>query len=146
MSALRTFMFGSTANARTTDLGLLILRVFTGLALAIAHGAGKFPPTERFIDGVAKMGFPQPAIFAWAAAGAELIGGVLLAIGLLTRPSALFIAITVGTAAFVRHAADPFSGKEKALLFLAVAVLYLLAGAGRYSIDAMMMRGGGKRR
>lgn len=145
MSALRAFMSGMTTNARATDVGLLILRVFTGLALAVAHGAGKFPPSERFIDGVAKMGFPQPLSFAWAAAGAELIGGVLLAIGLLTRPSALFIAITMGTAAFVRHAADPFSGKEKALLFLAVAVLFLFAGAGRYSIDAMM-RGAGKRR
>lgn len=145
MPSLRALLFGTTTNSRGTDAGLLLLRVFTGLALAIAHGAGKFPPTERFIDGVAKMGFPQPAIFAWAAAGAELIGGVLLAIGLLTRPSAFFIAITVGTAAFVRHAPDPFSGKEKALLFFAVAVLFLLSGAGRYSIDAML-KAGGKRR
>lgn len=145
MSALRNFMLGTTSNARATDVGLLMLRVFAGLALAVAHGAGKFPPSAGFIDGVAKMGFPQPMIFAWAAAVAELIGGVLLAIGLLTRPSAIFIAITMGTAAFVRHAADPFSGKEKALLFLAVAVLFVFAGAGRYSIDALM-RSGGKRR
>lgn len=145
MSAIRNVLLGTTANARSTDLGLLVLRVFTGLALAVAHGAGKFPPSQGFIEGVAKMGFPQPAVFAWAAAGAELVGGVLLAIGLLTRPSAFFIAFTMGTAAFIRHAADPFTGKEKALLFLAVAVLFLLAGAGRYSVDALI-RGGGKRR
>lgn len=145
MSALRNYLLGTTTNARSTDLGLLILRVFSGLALALAHGRGKFPPSDRFVEGVAKLGFPLPEVFAWAAAGAELIGGVLLALGLLTRPSALLIAFTMGTAAFLRHANDPFSGKEKALLFLVIAVVLLLAGAGRYSIDAWM-RGGGKRR
>ena len=144
MSALRNLLLGTTVNARSTDLGLLLLRVFTGLALALAHGRGKFPPSPRFIDGVAKMGFPLPEVFAWAAAGAELIGGVLLAIGLLTRPSSALIAMTLGTAAFIRHANDPFGGKEKALLFLAIAILFLLAGAGRYSVDALIR--GGKRR
>lgn len=144
MGTIRSLLLGNTTNSRSTDLGLLVLRVFTGLALALAHGRGKFPPSERFIDGVARMGFPLPEVFAWGAAGAELIGGLLLALGLLTRPSAALIAFTMGTAAFVRHAPDPFSGKEKALLFGIVALLFVLAGAGRYSIDAMLR--GGKRR
>lgn len=144
MVTLRSFLLGNTTNSRSTDLGLLLLRVFTGLALALAHGRGKFPPSERFIDGVARMGFPLPEVFAWGAAGSELIGGTLLALGLLTRPSAALIAFTMGTAAFIRHAPDPFSGKEKALLFGLVALLFVLAGAGRYSIDALLR--GGKRR
>ena len=144
MVTLRSFLLGNTTNSRSTDLGLLVLRVFTGLALALAHGRGKFPPSERFIDGVARMGFPLPEVFAWGAAGSELIGGTLLALGLLTRPSAALIAFTMGTAAFIRHAPDPFSGKEKALLFGLVALLFVLAGAGRYSIDALLR--GGKRR
>ena len=145
MAAFRNFVLSTTVNARSTDIGLLLLRVFTGLALALAHGRGKFPPSQRFVEGVGKMGFPVPEVFAWAAAGSELIGGVLLAIGLLTRPSAALIAMTVGTAAFLRHANDPFSGKEKALLFLAVAILFVLAGAGRYSVDAWMRRAGKRR-
>ena len=144
MVTLRSFLLGNTTNSRSTDLGLLVLRVFTGLALALAHGRGKFPPSERFIDGVARVGFPLPEVFAWGAAGSELIGGTLLALGLLTRPSAALIAFTMGTAAFIRHAPDPFSGKEKALLFGLVALLFVLAGAGRYSIDALLR--GGKRR
>lgn len=143
MASLRSILTGTTTNATSTDVGLLALRLFTGLALAFAHGLGKFPPSERFIAGVATMGFPVPALFAWAAAGAELIGGILLAIGLFTRPSAFLILATMATAGFIRHAPDPFSGKEKALLFGAVALLFLLAGAGRYSVDAMMR--GGKR-
>lgn len=139
---MRNLLLGNTVNARPTDLGLLVLRVSAGVALALAHGKGKFPPSQRFIDGVANMGFPLPEVFAWAAAGAELLGGLLLAIGLLTRPSAILIACTMATAFFVRHANDPFGDKEKAFLFLVIAVLFVLAGAGRYSIDAMLKKGG----
>ena len=56
------------------DAGLLILRVFAGLSLALAHGLGKLPPSDRFIAGAAEMGFPLPALFAWAAALPESLG------------------------------------------------------------------------
>lgn len=144
MTVIRNLLTGTTTNAKATDLGLLILRLFTGLALAFAHGLGKFPPSAGFIRGVAKIGFPAPEVFAWAAAGAELAGGILLAIGLFTRPSAFFIAATMATAGFIRHAPDAFNVKEKAFLFGAIALLFLFAGAGRYSVDTMFR--GGKRR
>jgi putative oxidoreductase len=136
------FLFGPPAgvNAPLTDAGLLVLRVFAGLALALGHGWGKLPPSPGFIEGVGNMGFPWPALFAWAAAFAEFAGGLLLAAGLLTRPASLLIFFTMATAAFIRHAPDPFSGKEKALLFLFIALLFLLAGAGRYSLDALFSR------
>ena len=137
---IKRLLFGSTTNARATDLGLLLLRLFAGLAIAIAHGFGKFPPSERFVAGVAEMGFPIPFFFAWAAALSEAVGGILLAIGLATRPSALMIAATTAAAGFIRHADDPFSGAEKALLFCAVAVLFAFAGAGRYSVDALIRK------
>ena len=139
---LLDFLSGPPAgvNAPLTDAGLLVLRVFAGLALALGHGLGKLPPSPGFIEGVGQMGFPLPALFAWAAAIAEFVGGLLLAAGLLTRPASLLIFFTMATAAFIRHAPDPFSGKEKALLFLFVALLFLLAGAGRYSLDALLSR------
>lgn len=136
------FLFGPPAgvNAPLTDAGLLVLRVFAGLALAFGHGFGKLPPSTGFVEGVGEMGFPLPALFAWAAAIAEFAGGLLLATGLLTRPSSLLIFFTMATAAFIRHAPDPFSDKEKALLFLFIALLFLMAGAGRYSLDALLAR------
>lgn len=137
---MRKLLFGTTINAKPTDAGLLALRIFTGLALALAHGLGKLPPSPRFIEGVANMGFPLPVVFAWAAALAESLGGVLLALGLATRPTAVLIAATMATAGFIRHAADPFSTQEKAFLFGMVALLFVLAGAGRYSIDALIHR------
>jgi putative oxidoreductase len=126
----------------STDAALLPLRVFSGVALALAHGLGKLPPSARFIETVGGLGFPAPIVFAYAAGVAEFFGGLLLAVGFLTRPASALILVTMLVAAFGRHAADPFTGKEKALLFAFVALAFLIAGAGRYSLDAAM----GKRR
>lgn len=125
---------------RNIDLGLLALRLFAGPALAFAHGINKLPPSERFLAGVVEMGFPQPVLFAWAAGLAEFGGGLLLALGLLTRPAAFLILVTMFVAAFVRQAGDPFAEREAALLFGAIALLYLIAGPGRISLDAAIAR------
>jgi putative oxidoreductase len=122
------------------ELGLTPLRVFAGLALCLGHGLAKFPVSTAFIARVEGFGFPMPALFAWAAAGAEIVGGVLLAVGLLTRPAAVFILCTMATAVVFQHANDPFSGKERALLFGAVALAFLFLGAGRWSVDARIAR------
>lgn len=137
---VKSIVFGTTKNAVVTDAGLLLLRLFSGLALALAHGFGKIPPSPRFVAGVEAMGFPAPLFFAWAAGVAESAGGLLLVLGLATRPAAFFIACTMASAGFLRHAGDPFSGQEKAFLFGVVALLFLLAGAGRYSIDALIRK------
>ena len=125
---------------RGTDAGLLALRLFAGPALAFAHGINKLPPSERFLAGVVEMGFPMPLLFAWAAGLAEFGGGLLLAIGLLTRPAAFFILVTMFVAAFIRQAGDPFGEREPAMLFGAIALLYLIAGPGRFSLDAQLGR------
>ncbi|HEX2187948.1 MAG TPA: DoxX family protein [Longimicrobiaceae bacterium] len=131
---------GSGGASRTADAGLLVLRVFAGLALALAHGLGKLPPSPRFLATVQEMGFPAPHLFAWAAGVSELFGGLLVAVGLLTRPAATLALLTLLTAAVLRHAGDPFDEREKALLFAAVMLLFALAGPGRYSLDALLAR------
>ena len=123
---------------RDRGLAALILRVFAGLALALAHGIDKMPPSDAFVGAVAGMGFPSPESFAWAAGIAELAGGLLLAIGLLTRPAAILIAITMLVAAFLGEAGNPFSDREPALLFAAIAIYFVLAGPGRYSVDGWL--------
>ena len=134
-------IFGGVGIRSTAgNIGLLILRVFAGLGLAFAHGIGKVPPSERFIAGVVKLGFPLPTLFAWAAGASELLGGVFLAAGFMTRPAAFFVACTMAAAAFIRHAADPFGGKEKALLYLCIAIFYFFVGAGRFSIDGFIRK------
>ena len=138
--ASRSLLFGSGDTSRATDLGLLILRLGLGLTLALAHGLGKLPPSEGFINGVGEMGFPLPTAFAWAAALSEFVGGLLIATGLATRPAAFFVACTMATAFFIRHADDPFMDAEKALLFLVGALALLATGAGRYAVDRFLYR------
>ncbi|NIR47720.1 DoxX family protein [candidate division KSB1 bacterium] len=138
---IKELLFGGSDIADgATNWGLTILRVFSGLALAFGHGIGKIPPSDGFIQGVAKLGFPLPGFFAWAAGCSEFFGGILLAAGLVTRPAAFFILCTMSTAGFIRHAQDPFTTKEKALLFAAIALLFLLIGAGKYGVDVVIRR------
>ena len=136
----RKLFFGSGETSVATDLGLLILRLGVGLTLAFAHGTGKVPPSPRFTEIVADMGFPAPALFAWAAGLSELVGGLLLALGLATRPAAFLATCTMAVAFFVRHAGDPFDSAEKSFLFLVGALALLAAGGGRYAVDAVFRR------
>ena len=124
---------------RDRDVGALILRVFAGLALALAHGINKLPPSERFVGVVAEIGFPSPDTFAWVAGVAEVAGGLLLAIGLMTRPASVLIAITMLIAAFLGERGNPFGDREPALLFAAIAIYFVLAGPGRYSVDGWLL-------
>lgn len=122
------------------DLGILLFRLFIGLAMAFAHGLGKMPPPDRLVEGVTAMGFPMPIVFAWCAALSEFIGGILIATGLFTRLSALALGFTMAVAAFVAHAADPFNNKEMALLYLFSCVLLIFTGAGKYSLDKIIRK------
>jgi putative oxidoreductase len=146
------------------NLALLLLR-FAGLGLALAHGWGKI---ERFaagqggrlVEGVAKLGFPQPEVFAWAAALSEFLGGLLVTLGLGTRVAASFAAFTMGVAAFVRHRAhehlavllgmrqaseetlEAWGSPELALMYLGAFLAIVLLGPGRFSLDALFGRRG----
>lgn len=123
-----------------TDAGLLLLRLGAGLFMAFGHGLGKIPASEGFIKGVDEMGFPLPALFAWAAGLSEFFGGMLIALGLFTRPAAFFWMCTMGTAAFIGHADDPFGTKEKALLYFTIGVCLVLTGAGKYSLSRLLFK------
>ena len=133
----RELLFGgANIESEHANVGLAILRVISGLSIAFGHGIGKIPPSAGLVAGTAKLGFPLPEFFAWAAAFGEFGGGLLLALGLLTRPGTFFMGFTMMVAAFGVHAADPFGIKEMALLYLAIAVMFLLVGSGKYGVDA----------
>lgn len=144
-SRVREALFGGAGGGSArADVGLLALRLFAGLAISLAHGLGKMPPSDRFLSGVESMGFPLPGLFGWAAGLSEFAGGILIALGLLTRPAAFFALCTMLVAVTLRHAGDPFGDRELPLLFASVFLFLVLAGAGRFSLDAAI-RGRGDR-
>ena len=134
---LKKTLFHADADA---NVGLLILRVFLGAAL-LTHGWGKmFGDLGGFIDGVAQMGFPAPTVMGFLAAFAESIGAILLAVGLLTRPAAFLIAATMAGAALKIHAGQGFAAQEAAWLYFVPALFFLLKGAGKWSLDALLAK------
>ena len=125
----------------TMDWGVLWLRVLAGLGIA-HHGYLKIfgGRMDQFAEGVGKLGFPLPEVFAWAAALSELLGGLCLAAGLGTRVAAFFVFMTMSVAAFLRHAPDPFSVKELALAYWTMAGALLFTGGGAFSLDSLRRR------
>lgn len=124
-------------------------------AVMIAHGAQKVlgsfngPGLKTFIAGNTPFIFMRPAWF-WlgAAALSELIGGLLVALGLLTRVAAFFIACTMLTAIVGFHLAGGFfaanSGYEYPLSLLAMAFALLISGGGEASVDRALSAGRSK--
>lgn len=141
MNALRKFLFGGiTPASKLADAALTLLRIAAGLMMAAFHGWGKLPPSADLVQGVESMGFPLPTVFAWAAGLSEFVGGILLAIGLCTRPAAFFIACTMIVAAFIVHRADPLAAREMAILYLGVSLVFLANGAGRFGFDPALRK------
>jgi putative oxidoreductase len=127
-------------GSRGSTLGWTLVRGVFGLALGLAHGLPKvMGDMGRFAQGVAELGFPYPLYFAWAASLAELVGGLFVAVGFLTRPAAFFAAFTLAVALY-RHRMDDFGRMELAVLYLAVFVAAVFIGGGPLSVDARMRR------
>jgi len=134
---IKQILFGTTPDANP---GILILRVFIGAAL-MTHGYGKmFGGLEKFTGFVASLGVPAPQMMAFLAAFAESFGALFLLMGLLTRPAALMIICTMGVAIFGAHGADGFAKQELAWLYLMPALLFLLKGPGKWSLDSLISK------
>jgi putative oxidoreductase len=142
---------GLRGNAIAVDVGLLILRVVSGLALCtvfekVLPREGRWGPQDWFISDVAKMGFPLPVAFAWVAVLSEFVGGILLILGLLARPAALMNAGTTFVAAFLYHHGDISNSGLMAFIFFAITLSLTIAGPGRFSADAFLSRRFGGRK
>lgn len=111
---------------------LAALRVMTAL-LFLAHGTGK-------LLGFPDLGF-SPAVLTlpWIAGVLEIVGGVLLAIGLFTRLVAFILSGMMAVAYFIAHAPQGFfpiqNGGELAIMYCFVFLYLVFAGPGAWSVD-----------
>ena len=131
---------------------LAIVRIYWGWQIA-QNGWGKLHNLSHVTEFFASLGLPAPGPTAAFVATFEFVGGILLAIGLLSRIAALGFVIDMTMAyitadrealfSFVSdpakfYNADPF-------IFLFVGVLILVLGPGKFSVDALRERVFGKR-
>jgi putative oxidoreductase len=131
----------------TAGLDTLPLRVGTGVVFA-AHGAQKLfgwfggYGLEGTAGWMASIGLEPGLPMAVMAGGAEFFGGLLLIIGLLVRPAALMLAITMVVAIVTVHLSNGLfmanNGYEFGLVLLAVSVGLVFRGAGSCSADRLL--------
>lgn len=124
--------------------GLTLLRVITGLTFA-AHGSQKLfgwfggPGLTGVGQWMESIGLTPGYPLALLAGSAEFFGGLALIIGLLVRPAAAALAVSMLVAIFSVHIGNGFfmsnNGYEFALALLTISLAVLIEGAGRLSLD-----------
>lgn len=121
------------------DLGRLILRLALGI-LVLLHGLSKL---FNGIGGIQSMLAAQglPAFFAWGAYLGEVLGPILVILGIYNRLGALLIAVNMVAAIFLAHMGQLFlltksGGWQLELqgMFLFTAIALIFMGAGAYSL------------
>ena len=134
-----------SASPAATSAGLLVLRLVLAVVM-IAHGAQKI--FTFTLDGTASsftdMGVPAASVTGPALAIFELVGGIVLLLGLGTRlVAALNAAAMVGALVIVHLDAGFFAadgGYELVLVLIAASVALVLTGPGAWSADTLLAR------
>jgi putative oxidoreductase len=131
------------------SLSALALRLPLGIIFA-AHGAQKLfgwfggyglAGTGQWMESI---GLGPGVLMAALSGSAEFFGGLALLIGLLVRPAALVLAVTMLVAIVTVHLSNGLfmsnNGYEFGLALLAGSVSLLISGAGRFSIDRLIAK------
>jgi putative oxidoreductase len=129
-------------HSAAIDTGIAILRVVVGLVF-LMHGVQKvFQFGFAGVTGAfSQMGVPLPGIAGPFVAILELLGGLALIIGLLTRPIAMLLAAEMVVAVVLVHLRSGFflpNGFEFALTLAAASLALALTGPGALSVDALI--------
>lgn len=143
---MKQCLINEKVEAITDNLRSIAL-LFARLTLAYGFYA---PAMNKFsnIDGVASwfgtLGIPFPTLNAYMAAGTELLGVVLLSLGLFTRLISIPLIVVMLVAIFTVHFQHGFSagdnGFEIPLYYLLFLLLFLSHGAGKISIDNFLFK------
>jgi putative oxidoreductase len=130
--------FVDTLGEKYKGYAPLALRLILGISFII-HGYLKLSNMGQAIDMFAQFGFNPAAAFAWAAALAEFVGGLLVLVGFGTRYGALAILATMLVATFKIHIGlyhqKFIGGFELPLVYAFIALALVLWGAGKFSVD-----------
>ena len=126
------------------DLALLVLRLALA-AVLLYHGIPKLMNFGATVSGFQAMNIPAPTLTAAFALLSEVVGGILILLGVAVDLAGILVVIDMLGAIFTVHGAAGFDftkgGWEHPFIVLAMALALALAGPGRTSVGA---RGTGK--
>ena len=118
-----------------------ILRVTAGVLL-VTHGFGKIMNPFGAAGMVESLGFYPGVFWSPLLAATEFFCGIMVAIGLLTRPASfaamIVLLVTVYFHGIVR--AEGLAGAEKSILWAAIFLFFTIRGGNRHSVDARLGR------
>jgi len=122
-------------------LSVFLMRVIAG-GLLVVHGWPKIQDPFKNVEMVEKLGFVPGAIWSPALAGTEFFGGILLAIGFLTRPAAFATTIVLLVTVWFHWLlqGQGFAGAEKSILWAAITIYFVTHGGGYLSVDRALRR------
>lgn len=156
---MKKFFFDCGTRDSVASLGLLALRVLVGLMMLIGHGIPKIKNYATlkdffYVPDFFPLNFMSAPISLMACIGAEVVAAALLVIGFGTRPSAFVLGFCMVVAGFGAMGASPWfqnsatliETKEISLLYLIPMITIILAGAGGYSLDAVICKDSKRRR
>lgn len=131
-----------SADALWLDGGLALGRMVVGLFM-IYHGWEIMDGTKmsEYTKWLTELGFPAPATMAYLGKGAELASGVLLFLGLFTRPAAIVLALTMIVICFGMGKGRIFMEDQHPFLFVLLAFVFFFTGPGRWSADRAIFGG-----
>jgi putative oxidoreductase len=114
-----------------------ILRVAAGAAL-VTHGLGKIGDPFGAAGMVESLGFYPGVVWSPLLSFTEFFGGILIAVGLLTRPAsfaAMFVLLVTVWFHWITMG-EGYSGAEKSILWAAIFLFFVIRGGNRHSVDA----------
>lgn len=126
---------------------LLLIRLYWGWQFA-QTGWGKLGDIGKVTNFFTTLGIPLPALNAWFVSGLELVGGILLIVGLASRPVALLLAfdmvvayITADREALGKIFSDPDKFYAAApYTFLFASLIIWIFGPGKLALDELLAR------
>jgi putative oxidoreductase len=132
----------SDLTLRARALAPLLLRLFVGFVLVYGTQDNVFHAERmaEFRDFLQSQGFPSPLACAYLSAYAQFLCGILLLLGLLTRPAAAVVVVNFVVALLMVHTKTPFNVNIAPLALLVGGLFFVLYGAPRYSLDAALAR------
>jgi putative oxidoreductase len=125
---------------RRADWGALFIRLAVGVRLVqgAADNVFDYGRMEEFAGFLAAHGTPFPLAGAFLSAYVQFICGILIVLGLFTRPAGLLIAINFVCALVIAHRATPFLETWPATMMLAGGLFCLFNGSGAFALDRVM--------
>lgn len=115
------------------DIGLLALRIAVGI-IFIKHGWDKWQDmagTMRFFD---NLGIPLAGIAAYVVGTVELIGGLMVLLGIYVKEAAKFLATVMIVALLTAHVKMPWASTELPIALLGGTLALVGLGAGSWRL------------